>query len=166
MPRPLIPSGGNDKIYTPKGLAQQIVDYFDPKGAVLEPCRGMGAFYNSLRLKDGVIVDFCEIDEGKDFYEYNLKVDWVITNPPFSQFRKFLVKSMEVSDNVVFLSLINAWFMKARLRDMREHGFSFHSIVPLNTPPNPWPQFGIQLGAVYIKRNHNLPIVFDNSLLV
>lgn len=48
---------------------------------VLEPFRGEGAFYNSF--PEFVIKDWTEIEEGRDFNDYNGEIDWVITNPPF-----------------------------------------------------------------------------------
>jgi hypothetical protein len=59
---------------------------------------------------------------------------------------------MECSNNVVFLCLVNAFFMKARLRDMEEAGFGIREILFVPTPPKPWPQTGFSLGAVHIQR--------------
>jgi len=151
MSRSIIPSGGNDKIYTPENLAIKIINHFDPRGSILEPCFGTGSFYNNFPNE---MKYFCEIDLGKDFFKFDKKVDWIITNPPFSQFRKFLQHSMKISNNIVFLSLINAFFMKARLRDMKENNFSIKEILFIETPPKPWPQFGIQLGCVLIQKDH------------
>lgn len=156
MGRIMIPKGGNDNIMTPPYLAEELVQWFIPPNvSVLEPCKGNGAFINALKNCSGVTYDWCEIQEGKNFFNYTNKVDWIITNPPFSQFRSFLKHSMEIADNIVFLSLINAFFMKARMRDMKEMGFGFHTILSVDTPPKPWPQFGIQLGAVHIKKDYN-----------
>ena len=157
--RPLAPKGGNDRVYTPDALARQIVRHFKPCGAMLEPCRGRGAFYNALleaKFQDGGSVEFAEIDGGIDFLTIgSYRFDWVVTNPPWSQFRAFLGKSMEVADNVVFLSLVNAFFMRARVEDMRKAGFRFVEILMLPTPPKPWPQTGFQLGATHIKRGYS-----------
>lgn len=44
--------------------------------------------------------------------------------------------------------------MKARLRDMQEKSFGIKEILHIkDTPPKPWPQAGIALGAVHIKRD-------------
>ncbi len=67
---------------------------------------------------------------------------------------------MEVSDNVVFLCLINAFFMKARLRDIHSSGFGIKEILCVDTPPKPWPQTGFQLGAVHIQRGYKGDIKF------
>ena len=50
---------------------------------------------------------------------------------------------MQVADNIVFLSLVNAWFVKARQDDIREAGFSLVEICGCPYPELPWPQFGM-----------------------
>lgn len=147
--RPLAPSGGNDKVWTPDALALQIVAHFKPAGRILEPCRGAGAL---TRAMPGC--DWCEKDEGRDFLTTLGEWDWVVTNPPWSQFRPFLSHAMSVSENVVFLSLVNAFFMKARVDDMRRAGFGIVEILLLPTPVKPWPQTGFQLGATHIQRGY------------
>ncbi len=156
MSQTLIPKGGNDLVYTPDELAQSIINHFNPKGYILDPCKGRGAFlYN---FPEDSIGDWAELSEGRNFLTFDGYItkhfDWAITNPPWSQFRPFLNKSMELADNVVFLCLINAFFMKARLRDMQEKSFGIKEILHIkDTPPKPWPQAGIALGAVHIKRD-------------
>ena len=48
---------------------------------VLEPFKGEGAFFKEF--PSNTMNDFCEIEEGLDYKEYNKPIDWVITNPPF-----------------------------------------------------------------------------------
>ena len=100
----------------------------------------------------GCDCEYCEIKEGIDFLTIEGHWDWVTTNPPFSKFRAFLKKSMQVADNIVFLSLINAWFMRARQRDITDEGFGLVEILKVPTPPKPWPQFGMCLGAAWLRR--------------
>lgn len=94
----------NDKVYTDETVAKYIINSLPIKEneILLEPCRGKGAFYNNF--PSFCIKDFCEIDEGKDFFEYNKKVDWIITNPPYSIFDAFAKHCFELSDNVVLLA--------------------------------------------------------------
>ena len=96
----------NDLIMTKPETAKFIIDYFKPTGKILEPCRGTGSFYDQFEGDK----DWCEISEGKDFLKYNKKVDWIITNPPFSIFDDFLLQSLKVSDNVVFFCPLNLFF--------------------------------------------------------
>lgn len=69
----------NDVVFTPDWLAKQICEMFPISGKVLEPCKGEGAFLQYLPPD----TDWCEIAEGRNFYEYNKKVDWLVTNPPY-----------------------------------------------------------------------------------
>ncbi len=140
--RPLAPKGGNDRVYTPPALAERIVRHFKPEGRILEPCRGLGAFSDAMPG-----CEWCEINDGCDFFDVLERYDWIVTNPPWSQFRSFMRKSMEVSRDVVFLSLVNAFFMRRRVQDMSEAGFGIVEIVMIPTPKKPWPQTGFQLGA-------------------
>ena len=78
-----------DVVMTPYHTAKWIVEHFEPQGKMLEPCRGEGAFYTAMQEYNDD-VDWCEISEGKDFFDYNGKVDWIITNPPYSIFDDFL----------------------------------------------------------------------------
>lgn len=163
MSQPLAPKGGNDRVYTPPELAKAIVRHFDVSGDVLEPCSGKRAFSNAMCGIPAVrTVARCEIDDGIDFLKVELfHYKWVITNPPWSQLRAFLKRSMEVSDNVVFLCLVNAFFMKARMKDMQEAEFGMKEILFVPTPPKPWPQTGFALGAVHIQRGYEGPVTFS-----
>lgn len=140
-----------DIVMTPPWLAQEIVDHFSPKGFILDPCKGEGAFYNILPEDRR---DWCELSEGKDFFDYCEKVDWIITNPPWSKMQPFLLHGMEISDNIVFLTTINHYTTKRRIRDMRENNFSIKEIYCVPTPEKPWPQLGFQLAAIHTKRGY------------
>lgn len=139
---------GNDKVMTPPWLAEKIVKHFRPKGKIFEPCCGTGSFLKFLPN-----ADYYEIDKGKDFLEATGKWNWIITNPPYSIYRKFLDKAMSVADNVVFLQLVNSTFYKARMRDMYSYNFGIKEILLLDTPKE-FPQFGFQMGCVHYKRDY------------
>lgn len=132
---------------TPDYLAKTIVEHFKPIGTILEPCAGDGAFLRAMKA------DWCELDKGKDFLEVKGKWDWIITNPPYSKYRDFLKKSMDVADNIVFLQLINATFYKARLRDLKENDFGIKEIWCIDTPKE-FPQFGFQMGCVHYQKGY------------
>jgi hypothetical protein len=152
--QPLAPKGGNDRVYTPDDVALKVVQHFKPVGTCLEPCAGKRAFVRAMQGVEGTSVSSCEIDEGYDFFDWIPKVDWIVTNPPWSQFRAFQAKAMEVADNVVFVALFNAWWMKARVRDRDAAGFGVREALLLDTPAKPWPQTGFQLAAVHIQRGY------------
>ncbi|MFZ2280537.1 MAG: hypothetical protein WAW39_22255 [Prosthecobacter sp.] len=136
----------NDVVMTPPHLAKRIVDHFKPTGRVLEPCRGVGNFH---RYMPGA--DWCEISEGVDFFEYQKRVDWIVTNPPWSQIRPFLQHGMKLADNIVFLMTVNHVWTKARIRDIYSNGFAIKEICLVEMPAE-FPQSGFQLGAIHIAR--------------
>ena len=156
MGRPFTPtknSPDKDLVMTPPFVAKNIIDHFNPTGKILDPCRGQGAFYD--QYPEYCEKDWCELAEGKNFYDYQKKVNWIITNPPWSEIRKFILHGMIVADNIVYLTTINQYTTKARLRDIRDNHFGIKEFHYVKTPPKEsgWPQLGFQLGAVHIQRH-------------
>ncbi len=164
----------NDDVQTPAALCRCLVHHFRPGGTVLEPCRGEGNFFRELIVCPGVAeVLWCEIKEGRDFYQYGGRVDWVLTNPPWSHLSEtkakregritFLEKSLQVAGNVVFLITLNhALGLKARYRLLDRYGFGIREVLLLDTPPKPWPQGGFQVGAVHFQRGYSGPAAWTD----
>lgn len=140
----------DDVVQTPLQLCKQIVDHFKPSGIILEPCCGQGNFQKVLPV--GTL--WCEISKGRDFFDFPRRVDWIITNPPWSKIREFLQHSMVLSSNVVFLFTINHLWTKARIRDITEAGFGIKEIVLCETPKS-FPQSGFQLGCVHLRKRYD-----------
>ena len=147
----------DDEIMTPEYLAEALVNHFKPSGKILEPCKGTGNFLKFLP-KDTL---WCEISEGKNFFDFNDKVNWIITNPPWSQIRKFLQHSMKISKNVCFLFTINHLWTKARIRDIKEAGFGIKEIVIFDTPDN-FPPLGFQVGMIHLQSKYSEDIIFSD----
>ena len=145
----------DDEIMTPDYLAEALVNHFHPKGKILEPCRGTGNFLKHLP-KDTL---WCEIKDGRDFIDFKEKVDWIITNPPWSQIRKFFQHSLKLADNICFLFTINHLWTKARLRDIKNAGFGIREIVIFDTPKE-FPQLGFQVGMVHLEKGYSGDIKF------
>jgi transcriptional regulator with XRE-family HTH domain len=161
--RPLMPpknESARDKVMTPTDLAGAIVARFAGQldGTLLDPCRGESAFYDAF--PDHCRRDWCEIEEGRDFFGWQQKADWIITNPPFSLFRGFLIHAMDVGDNIVFLAPISHFTTRARIGDIRQAGFGLRRIVTVPTPVG-WPQSGFQLAAVHLKRGWRGPCAME-----
>lgn len=111
----------NDKIYTPLNVAKEIIDIFQPTGKVLDAFKGKGAFYNQYPAN--VEKDWCEIDDGRDFFDYNEKVDWIITNPPYSILDEVLEHSFEIAQNIVYLVPLSKIFTSLkRIRKILNFG--------------------------------------------
>ena len=148
-----------DIVYTPRDLALDIIQHYQPTGLILDPSSGDGAFYDQL---PGDNNEWCELDKGRDFFEHDSKCDWIITNPPWSMMRKFLIHGMEIADNIVYLTSINHYTTKARLRDMTQAGFGIKEFYCFDTPKS-FPQSGFQLAAVHTQREWIGPITMSFS---
>jgi hypothetical protein len=144
-----------DKVYTPEHVVLEVLeilkpyyDYWDTQQSTLEPFRGEGAFYHKLPLQ----TQWCEIDEGKDFFDYNDKVDWIITNPPYSIFDKCLDKMLSVADNICIVIPVNKILSSMpRLMDIKRSGKSITHIHYLGSGRQLKFPFGFPVGAVIIQ---------------
>ena len=88
-----------DTVYTPAWVAADMVQFFRPAGAILEPSKGDGVFLQFLPANTA----WCEIAEGRDFFKHTTPADWIIGNPPFKQLDKFLLHAYSLAPNIVFL---------------------------------------------------------------
>lgn len=113
----------NDKIYTPKKIALKAIEMADLKEGeiVLDPSYGAGVFYNNL--PEYVNKEWCEIDLGRDFFEYDKKIDCVIGNPPFSLWTKWLEHTISLyPQKIIYIfGIIN--LTDKRVRDITSKGY-------------------------------------------
>ena len=144
-----------DRVMTPDGLAQLMVATFQPSGSILEPCAGQGAFLRALEGRG--TVSWCEIEKGRDFLNSTEKVDWIVTNPPWSRFKEFLIHALSLSDNVVFLATVNHWWTKRRVREVIDAGFGYRHLLLVDWPKE-FPASGFQLGAMHVQRRFDGPM--------
>lgn len=140
----------SDLVMTPISLTKVIVEHFKPKGKILEPCCGTGNFLKILPKN----TEWCEINKGKDFFEYNKKINWIISNPPWSKFKDFLIHSMQLADNIVFLITINHLWTKARLRAMKTANFGIKEIAMIPEKVKDFRQTGFRCAAIHLQRNY------------
>ncbi|MPQ95267.1 hypothetical protein F8R15_15755 [Thioclava sp. JE_KL1] len=138
---------------TPPDLAKAIIEHFSHAmaGRVLDPSRGEGAFFD--HFPDNLERHWCEISEGRDFLSWADQVEWVVTNPPWSELRAFTHHAMQVSENIVWLAPLTNLTTKARLRDLKEAGFGIAELLFVDTPKG-WPQSGFQIVAAHLKKGY------------
>ena len=151
-----------DKVMTNEELAKKIINHFNPKGIILEPAKGTGNFYKNFPTGDKltpVKKDWCEIDEGKDFFRYKKKVDWIITNPPYSIYDDFLLKCFEVADNVVLLVPLAKAFKSRKIdNSIKEYG-GLKEIVYAGSGSEVGFKFGSPCGCLYFKRGYKKNLI-------
>ena len=71
-----------------------------------EPCRGDGRIQKFLEAQ-GVFTTYSEIREDRDFFDWDEKVDLIVTNPPFSLAQEFIDHSILRANTVFMLLRIN-----------------------------------------------------------
>lgn len=112
----------NDKCMTPKNIAEKLVQLLpiEPCDLCLDPFAGTGVFYNAF---PSYRKDWCEIDRGRDFFDYQESTCCIISNPPYSILDAVLDHSFELAYNVVYLVPLSKIFSSMqRIRKCQKYG--------------------------------------------
>jgi len=142
----------NDIVYTPNYIAFDIIKFFKPSGKCLDPCKGKGAFLQYLPQNS----EWCEIRQGRNFFDYHKKVDWIISNPPFSDIQAWMLHSFKLADNIVYLLPTNKPFNSDRFfRQIYEWG-GIKELYQLGSGRDIFLNFnvGFGFGAYYFKKGY------------
>lgn len=147
----------NDDIMTPRHIAKRIIDELpiNTFDALLDPFKGDGAFYDQFPIT--LHRYWCEIKEGKDFFDFKTPVEWIISNPPYSKFTDVMQHSYKIADNIVYLiplnKIVSSW---GRVLDLEKFGgIKKIWIFPAGKANFP---FGFPACAVWIKKGYKGPI--------
>ena len=149
-PNRTIKATASDTVQTPIEIAKMIIKKFNPQGLILEPCKGNGNIYCQLPKPK----DWCEITQGRDFFDYHQKVDWIITNPPYSIYDKFLEHCFELADNVVLLCPIAKAFKSMRVEKLVDNYGGLKLIWLIGSGTNCGFNFGFPTGCLHYQRNY------------
>jgi hypothetical protein len=112
----------NDVFITPPDLALTQIKYinFDSDEIWIDPFKNSGNYFNQFPTNNKV---WTEILEGRDFFNFNDKVDIICSNPPYSILDNVLKKCIELKPRVVsFLIGINNLTSK-RIELMNNAGY-------------------------------------------
>jgi hypothetical protein len=139
-----------DVVYTPEQVCVDIINFLNPSGLCLDPCRGDGAFYKHLPIGS----DYCEITEGKDFFEYAKPVDWIIGNPPYSNFMEFLQHSFSLASNVSFLVPTNKIFQRQVIMNMINRYGGIRSMIIYGSGQLIGFPFGFSVGNFHFQKGY------------
>lgn len=154
----------SDEHYTADAVAEMVVKHFAPSGRCLEPFRGEGAFFR--HMPHGT--EWCDIREGRDFFDWAVPTDWLVTNPPFSNMTKVFEHAFTLADNCVFVIPISKYWSSApRLEAVERYG-GLAEIAHLGRGRAIGFDIGFPFAAMYFKRRyrgrirqttltHNLP---------
>jgi len=139
-----------DVVYTPDYVSKNIIEFLNPKGVCLDPCKGDGAFLRYMPYGS----EYCELQEQKDFLQYEKKVDWIIGNPPYSIFDKFLEHSFSLSDNVSFLVPTNKVFQRQVIMEMINNYGGIKSIIIYGSGSLIGFPFGFSVGNFHFQKGY------------
>ncbi len=84
----------NDEFMTPPELARQLVALLPLQTGnfVVDPCSGVGAFLSAFPTYTA------NLGLTEDFFIYGDKVDWLVSNPPYSKLDDWLRHSFEIAE--------------------------------------------------------------------
>ena len=149
-----MPLDNKDVVYTPEWAARDMVEFFQPTGRILDPCKGDGVFLKFLPWD----VEWCEIQEGRDFYQWATPVDWLVGNPPYKQFGKWMYHSMAIARHILYLLPLDkpfiSWKMMRTMKQwgsikhMRAYGMGTQLCFPM----------GFAVGAIYFQKDYHGPM--------
>lgn len=143
-----IPPKDKDIVYTPEEIAVDIINWCHPFGICLDPCKGDGVFFNNFPY----MKDWCEIREGKDFFQYTNRVDYIIGNPPYSIFEQFLIHSMELANDIIYIIPTNKVFQRFAIMELIQNFGGIFGMRIYGSGRNVGFPFGFSVGAFHFKR--------------
>ena len=105
----------NDYYQTPYSMTRQLLEVENFEGKILEPCCGAGAIVKVLKDYDKS-VDYCDLNNEfsltgvfknfKDFINDDFdRYDNIITNPPYSLAKEFILKAKQITNNKIAMLL-------------------------------------------------------------
>jgi hypothetical protein len=140
----------DDVVYTSRDVARRVIEHFLPDGKILDPCRGNGVFSEFLPKSH-----WCELRDGRDFFEWWEPVDWIIGNPPYRIFSKFLRHSMFLAKEIIYLIPINKCFSSDCLLKQIWLWGGIREIFYVGDGQGlGWPLHGYCVGAVNFSRGY------------
>lgn len=145
----------NDEFYTPKELCRFLIDMVDLKvdDVVLDSAYGTGNFYNQY---PGYTIN----KHTMDFFNFNEKIDWIITNPPYSKIDDYLKQSAKICrKGFAYLLGINNLTAK-RIKEMEDNGFYITKVHICKV----FKWFGMSMFVVFEKDKQKGIISFDRRV--
>jgi hypothetical protein len=139
-------SKGNDVFLTPIKLAKKHIDIIEYKDTDIwyDPFKNSGNYYNQYPNDNK---EWSEILDGKDFFEFDKKVDIICSNPPYSMINKVLEKSINLNPRIIsYLIGVNNLTTK-RIETMNKAGYGLKKMVMLKV--HEW--FGMSFIVVFEK---------------
>ena len=121
----------NDIVYTPQKVVDIMIKDIDINDSIIDSCKGRGAFYNSFKNNNKY---YCEINEGKDYFDFTDKVDLNYGNPPYSILSKWLEHSYKITNKKIKFIIGMYSLTPVRLKKAEENGFYLTELILTQIP--------------------------------
>ena len=120
-----------DVVYTPDKVVDVCIAVVEPMlcegDSVCDAFAGKNAFFSKYPTR--IIPSRCEIEEGTDFFDIsNQSVDWIISNPPYSNITDVLVHSARVCRKGFAYLIGDNNLTNARIHKLELLGFHLHTV--------------------------------------
>jgi len=113
----------NDVFITPLKLSKQAIDMieYNKDDIWFDPFRNNGSYYN--QFPEECKKEWTEILDGKDFFDFNEKVDIICSNPPYSLLDNVFKKCIKLKPRVINLLIGINNLTTRRMEWMTEAGY-------------------------------------------
>ena len=141
----------NDVFITPLDLAKKhivMIDNIDGE-LWLDPCKNNGNYYNQFPTENK---QYCEIQEGKDFFKYDGKPDVIIQNPPYSILDKWFKKNIELNPRIISLLIGVNNLTARRIEWMKEANYGLTKLTMLKV----YKWYGMSYLVVFEKNKESI----------
>lgn len=120
----------NDVFITPLELAKKHIESIEHEDSDiwLDPFKNSGNYYNQFPNDNKV---WCEILEGEDFFDFEMEVDIICSNPPYSCIDKVLQKSVELNPRIISYLIGMGNLTTRRIEMMNKLGYGLKKITML-----------------------------------
>jgi hypothetical protein len=155
----------NDVFYTPLALVRVhlniVKEYVCNGDVVFDPFFGTGNYYNTYpEIFTSNPFDFTEIEMDKDFFDYDKKVDVIISNPPYSMMDKVLEKSVSLEPHTISYLIGQNNLTCKRIEFMNKQGYYLDKLF--FTKVFKW--FGMSAIVVFTKKSVKNCIEYDRTV--
>ena len=118
----------NDVFLTPVILAKKHIEMIPyVKGEIwYDPFKNIGNYFNNFPSPE--TSKWSEILEGKDFFEFDEKVDVICSNPPYSMITKVIEKSIELQPRVISYLIGMGNLTTKRIEDLNKAGYGLKKL--------------------------------------